>query len=126
MIASVRGRVVHVGLDHVVVEVGGVGLRVGTPPRTVADLRSGTDVTLATSLVVREDSLTLFGFATPDERDMFETLQSVTGVGPRLALALLSVHGPDELRRAVDRLKLEELALKGFEKLGPLRACRIR
>ncbi len=101
MIAAVRGPVVHVGLDHVVVEVGGIGMLVHTTPPTASACRRGSEVALATSLVVREDSLTLFGFSAPAERDMFETLQTVSGVGPRLALAMLSVMGPDQLAAAL-------------------------
>ncbi|GAB2679081.1 Holliday junction branch migration protein RuvA [Thalassiella azotivora] len=101
MIASLRGRVLSVRLDSVVVEVGGVGLLVQATPGTLAALRVGAEAELSTSLVVREDSLTLFGFADADERDVFETLQTVSGVGPRLALAMLAVHSPEGLRRAV-------------------------
>ncbi|MFN8098452.1 MAG: Holliday junction branch migration protein RuvA [Dermatophilaceae bacterium] len=101
MIASVRGPVVHVGLDRAVVEVGGVGLLVHMTPATAASLGGGADAVLATSLVVREDSLTLYGFAGAAERDMFETVQTVSGIGPRLALAMLSVLPPADLRRAV-------------------------
>lgn len=101
MIASVRGPVTHVGLDHVVVEVGGVGLLVHTTPATAAGCHRGREAALDTTLVVREDSLTLYGFASPSERDMFQTVQTVSGVGPRLALAMLSVMGPDELAGAL-------------------------
>ena len=101
MIASVRGPVAHVGLDHVVVEVGGVGMLVHTTPATASGCRRGSEASLATSLVVREDSLTLYGFSAPAERDMFEVLQTVSGVGPRLALAMLSVMGPDQLAVAL-------------------------
>ena len=101
MIASVRGCVDHVGLDACVVEVGGLGYRVLATPATLATLCAGAQTNLVTSLVVREDSLTLFGFAERDERDIFEKLQIVSGVGPRLALAMLAVHTPDGLRRAV-------------------------
>jgi Holliday junction DNA helicase RuvA len=101
MIASVRGVVQHVGLDRVVVEVGGVGMLVHTTPATASAQPTGREAQLATTLVVREDSMTLFGFASTDERDMFETVQTVSGVGPRLALAMLSVMGPDELRVAL-------------------------
>ncbi len=101
MIASVAGSVEAVGLDHVVVSVGGVGMRAYATPTTLAGLAVGRTARLATSLVVREDSLTLYGFADDDERDTFETLQTVSGVGPRLALAMLAVHTPDGLRRAV-------------------------
>lgn len=101
MIASVRWTVESVRLDSAVVEVGGVGLRLQATPSTLAGLRTGTEARLATALVVREDSLTLFGFAEDDEREVFEILQTVSGVGPRLALAVLAVHEPDALRTAV-------------------------
>ena len=101
MIASVSGTVTAVGLDHAVVEVGGIGLAVRTTPATLAGLRRGQQATLATTLVVREDSLTLFGFATPEAKELFELVQSVSGVGPKIALALLAVLEPDELRRAL-------------------------
>jgi Holliday junction DNA helicase RuvA len=101
VIASVRGRVLAVRLDSAVVEVGGVGMLVHAAPGTLAPLRVGEEATLATSLVVREDALTLFGFADADEREVFEVLQTVSGVGPRLALAMLAVHRPDGLRAAV-------------------------
>jgi Holliday junction DNA helicase RuvA len=101
MIASVRGRVQAVRLDSAVVEVGGVGLLLLATPATLAGLRVGAEAELATSLVVREDSLTLFGFTDADERDVFETVQTVSGIGPRLALAMLAVHTPDGLRAAV-------------------------
>jgi holliday junction DNA helicase RuvA len=101
MIAHLSGIVAGVGLDGAVIEVGGVGLRVQCTPDTLATLKPGEQARVATSLVVREDSLTLFGFATDDERNVFELLQTANGVGPRLALAMLAVHSPDGLRRAV-------------------------
>lgn len=101
MIAAVTGTVETVTLDRAVVTVGGVGMVVHATPTTLAGLRVGDRTRLATTLVVREDSLTLFGFADDDEREVFETLQTVSGVGPRLALAMLAVHTPDGLRRAV-------------------------
>lgn len=101
MIASVCGRVLAVRLDSAVIEVGGVGLLVQATPATLAGLHPGQEARLATSLVVREDALTLFGFADDDERDVFETVQTVSGIGPRLALAMLAVHTPDGLRTAV-------------------------
>lgn len=109
MIASVRGAVLAVRLDSAVVEVGGVGMRVQATPATLAHLRVGQEATLHTSLVVREDSLTLFGFADDDEREVFEAVQTVSGVGPRLALAMLAVHTPDGLRRAVQDADLKAL-----------------
>ncbi|WP_454044010.1 Holliday junction branch migration protein RuvA [Cellulosimicrobium sp. Marseille-Q8652] len=101
MIASLSGTVASVQLDRAVLEVGGVGYLVHATPATLAALRVGETARLATSLVVREDSFTLFGFADDDERTVFETVQTVSGVGPRLALAMLAVHTPDALRRAV-------------------------
>jgi Holliday junction DNA helicase RuvA len=101
VIAAVRGHVLEIGLDHAVVEVGGVGLAVHATPATLARLRRGEQARLATSLVVREDSLTLFGFADAEERELFTLLQTVSGVGPRLALATLAVLDPDSLRRAL-------------------------
>jgi Holliday junction DNA helicase RuvA len=101
MIASVRGTVAAVGPDGAVVEVGGVGLAVACTPGTLARLRPGEQARLATSLVVREDSLTLYGFADDDERATFELLQTANGVGPRLAQTMLAVHPPRELRRAI-------------------------
>ena len=101
MIASVRGRVVSVAPDGVVVEVGGVGLAVQCAPGTLAGLRTGTETRLATSLVVREDSLTLYGFADDDAKQLFELLQTASGVGPRLAQAVLAVLTPDSVRAAI-------------------------
>jgi Holliday junction DNA helicase RuvA len=123
VIASVRGTVQAVRLDGAVVEVGGVGLLVHATPTTLAGLRVGADATLSTSLVVREDSLTLFGFADADERAVFESVQTVSGVGPRLALAMLAVHSPDTLRRAVDTEDLA--ALKRVPGIGHKGAQRI-
>jgi Holliday junction DNA helicase RuvA len=101
MIASVRGRVVAVAPDCVVVEVGGVGLQLACAPSTLAGLRVGEEARLATSLIVREDSLTLYGFADDDARTLFELLQTASGVGPRLAQAVLAVHAPDVVRKAI-------------------------
>jgi len=101
MIAFVRGTVASVAADHAVLDVGGVGLSVLCGPRTLAGLRAGTAAEVATALVVREDSLTLFGFADHDERQAFEVLQSVTGIGPRTAQAVLAVLTVDQLRAAV-------------------------
>jgi Holliday junction DNA helicase RuvA len=101
VIASVRGEVTAIDLDHAVVEVGGVGLAVHATPATLATLRRGERAALATALVVREDSLTLYGFADAAARELFVLLQTVSGVGPRLALATLAVLEPDALRTAV-------------------------
>jgi Holliday junction DNA helicase RuvA len=101
MIASVRGRVAALSPDSAVVEVGGVGLALHCTPGTLAGLRVGIDTRLAASLIVREDSLTLYGFADDDEKQLFELLQTASGVGPRLAQAVLSVLTPDVVRKAL-------------------------
>lgn len=101
MIASLSGTVQALRLDNAVLEVAGIGYLVHATPATLAALRVGSPATLATSLVVREDSLTLYGFTDDDERLIFEGVQSVSGVGPRMALAILAVHTPDGVRRAL-------------------------
>lgn len=101
MIAHLDGTVSSVAPDGAVIDVGGVGLLVQCTPGTLAGLRTGERARVATSLVVREDALTLYGFAAEDERNTFELLQTASGVGPRLALAMLAVFSPDALRRAV-------------------------
>jgi holliday junction DNA helicase RuvA len=111
VIAHVRGTVAGVAPDGAVIEVGGVGIRVQCTPGTLATLRPGEHAQVATSLVVREDSLTLYGFCSDDERNVFELLQTASGVGPRLALAMLAVHTPDALRRAVSTEDLGALIM---------------
>jgi holliday junction DNA helicase RuvA len=119
VIASVRGPVQHLGLDRVVVEVGGVGMLLHTTPATASALQRGQEASLATTLVVREDSLTLYGFTSPDERDIFEQVQTVSGVGPRIALAMLSVLAPDRLRAAVSAADIGTLTkVPGIGKKG--------
>jgi holliday junction DNA helicase RuvA len=123
VIASVRGPVQHIGLDRVVVEVGGVGMLLHTTAATASALHRGHEASLATTLVVREDSLTLYGFASDDERDIFEQVQTVSGVGPRIALAMLSVLAPDRLRAAVSGAdiatltKVPGIGRKGAERM---------
>lgn len=133
MIASVRGTVLSIALDRAVLEVGGVGLSVRATPGTLATLRRGETAYLATTLVVREDSLTLFGFGSDDARDLFELVQSVTGVGPKIALALLAVLSPEDLRKAlgagdvamltrapgIGKKGAERLVLELRDKVGP-------
>lgn len=122
MIASVEGRVDSIGLESVVINVGGIGLLVQSAPQTAAGLTVGEDARLHTSMVVREDSLTLFGFATADERDAFEALQTVSGIGPRIAQAAMSVMSPDDLRRAVRAEDLKALQrIPGVGKKGAQR-----
>jgi Holliday junction DNA helicase RuvA len=123
VIASVRGTVAAVSPDGAVVEVGGIGLAVQCTPGTIARLQVGQPARLSTSLVVREDSLTLYGFADDDERSLFELLQTANGVGPRLAQAVLAIHPPREVRRAVSTGDLKALmqvpgiGRKGAERL---------
>jgi len=123
MIASVRGVVVAIAPDSAVIEVGGVGLQVQCAPGTLAGLRTGAEARLATSMVVREDSLTLYGFADDDEKHLFELLQTASGVGPRLAQAILAVHQPDVVRRAIaggdlaTLTRVPGIGKKGAEKL---------
>ncbi|MFH7598014.1 Holliday junction branch migration protein RuvA [Streptomyces racemochromogenes] len=119
MIAFVSGPVAALTPTLAVVEVGGVGMAVQCTPNTLAGLRVGEPARLATSLVVREDSLTLYGFADDDERQVFELLQTASGVGPRLAQAMLGVHSPDALRLAVETGDEKALtAVPGIGKKG--------
>ncbi len=101
MISSVRGEVLEVALDHVVIEACGVGYRVNATPSTLATLHRGAEARLVTAMIVREDSMTLYGFADSDSRDLFQTLLSVSGVGPRLAMATLAVHEAPALRQVL-------------------------
>jgi holliday junction DNA helicase RuvA len=122
MISHLRGTVSGVAPDGAVIEVGGVGLAVQCTPATLATLRPGESARVATCLVVREDSLTLYGFGSDDERNVFELLQTASGVGPRLALAMLAVHSPDALRRAVATEDLAALTMvPGIGKKGAQR-----
>jgi len=123
MIGSLHGEVSQIGLDGLTLVVSGLGFRIHATPATLADIRLGQQITLSTSLVVREDSLTLFGFASQDERDTYEILQTVSGVGPKLALAMLAVHSPEELRLAVENEDLA--ALKRVPGVGPKSARRL-
>ena len=101
MISHLDGLVCAIAPEGAVIEVGGVGLLVQATPGTLAALRTGERARVATSLVVREDALTLYGFASDDERDVFELVQTASGVGPRLALAMLASFSPDGLRQAI-------------------------
>jgi Holliday junction DNA helicase RuvA len=101
MISSVRGEVLEVALDHVVIEAAGIGYRINATPSTLATLRQGSEARLITAMIVREDSQTLYGFPDGETRDLFLTLLSVSGVGPRLAMATLAVHDAAALRQAL-------------------------
>jgi holliday junction DNA helicase RuvA len=123
VIAQLTGTVLQVGPTSTVIEVGGLGVLALCGPDTTATLRVGERATLATSLVVREDSLTLYGFASHDEREFFELLQTATGVGPKLAQAALSVLTPDDLRSAIatenllQLVKVPGIGRKGAQRL---------
>lgn len=122
MIAFVSGRVAAVGLTSAVLEVGGIGLELQCTPNTLADLRTGSPVTLPSSLVVREDSLTLFGFADEDEKQMFELVQTASGVGPKVAQSMLAVLTPEAIRRAVTAEDVKTLtAVPGIGQKGAQR-----
>ena len=123
MIDFVRGEVRQVAATHVVVDVGGMGLRLQATPGTIADLRVGETRQIPSSLVVREDSWTLFGFSDTDERELFDTVQSVSGVGPRTALALVGTLTAEGLRRAV--AGADEAALMKVPGIGKKGAQRI-
>lgn len=101
MIAFVSGEVAALTLSSAVLEVGGVGLELMCTPGTLATLRAGSRARLATSMVVREDSLTLYGFVDDDEKQTFELVQTASGVGPKVAQAMVAVLSPDDLRRAI-------------------------
>ena len=100
MISFLRGTVAHVGLSTAVIDLNGAGMSVYATPQTLSHLKVGEEAKLFTSMIVREDSLTLFGFADDDAREVFDVLLSVSGVGPRLALAVLAVHEPEAIRVA--------------------------
>lgn len=123
MISFVSGPVVSIGPDVAVIAVGGIGLSVGATPNTLAGLRIGEVAHLAACLIVREESLTLYGFATDDERVVFEQLLAVSGIGARLAQGILAVHEPDALRRAVATedltalMKVSGIGRKGAQRI---------
>lgn len=123
MIAFARGVVAHAGADSLIVDLGSVGVRVQCTPATASSVHAGEHVELLTTMVVREDGWTLFGFLDSDERDVFEKVQTVSGIGPRIALALLGTLSPDELRRAVAQsdeaslTKVPGIGRKGAQRL---------
>lgn len=122
MIAFVRGPVAALGLTSAVIEVGGIGVELQCTPGTLADLRLGAEATLPTSMVVREDSMTLFGFADEDEKQTFELVQTASGVGPKLAQAMLAVLTPDAIRGAVATEDVKTLtAVPGIGQKGAQR-----
>ncbi|TYC98667.1 Holliday junction branch migration protein RuvA [Arthrobacter echini] len=123
MISSLRGTVTHVGLNAAVVDVNGFGMQVLATPQTLAGLRVGEQASVSTALIVREDSMTLFGFEDAEQREVFETLLAVSGVGPRLALAVLAVHTPEAIRVAA--AAGDDKAFSKVPGIGPKGARRI-
>ena len=101
MIASVRGEVLDIALDHVVIEAAGVGYKVMATPSTLATLHRGDEARLITAMIVREDSMTLYGFSDADARNLFLTLLAVSGIGPSIALGALAMYDGPTLRRAI-------------------------
>jgi len=134
MISSVRGEVLDVALDHVVIEAAGVGYKLMAAPSTLATLRRGSEARLITAMIVREDSMTLYGFPDADARDLFLTLLGVSGVGPKIALATLAVYDAQALRQAladgdvaaltrvpgIGKRGAERLVLELRDKIGPV------
>jgi Holliday junction DNA helicase RuvA len=123
MISSLTGTVSHVGLHSAVLDVNGFGMQVQATPQTLSTLRAGSQARVFTSMIVREDSMTLFGFTDPEEREVFETLLGVSGVGPRLALAVLAVHPPAAIRIAAS--SGDDKAFSKVPGIGPKGARRI-
>lgn len=123
MIAQLSGTVVAVGATWVVLDVGGVGYRTLCTPAAAASVRVGQPATLQTSLVVRADAFTLYGFADADERDAFELVQSASGIGPKIAQAVVSVLPPADLRAAIASenlvalMKVPGIGRKGAQKM---------
>jgi holliday junction DNA helicase RuvA len=134
MIASVRGEVLDVALDHVVIEAAGVGYKLMATPSTLATLRRGSEARLITAMIVREDSMTLYGFPDADARNLFLTLLGVSGVGPKIALATLAVYDAQALRQAladgdvtaltrvpgIGKRGAERMVLELRDKIGPV------
>jgi holliday junction DNA helicase RuvA len=134
MIASVRGEVLDIALDHVVIEAAGVGYKLMATPSTLATLRRGSEARLITAMIVREDSMTLYGFPDADARDLFLTLLGVSGVGPKIALATLAVYDAQALRQAladgdvaaltrvpgIGKRGAERMVLELRDKIGPV------
>lgn len=123
MIAFVRGSVVSVGSDTLVIDIGPIGMTVTVTPATALTVRVGEHVQLVTSMVIREDSWTVYGFLESDEKWVFELVQTVNGIGPRIALAVLATMSPDDLRRAIasedtkSLTKVSGLGSKGAQRL---------
>ncbi len=123
MISSLTGTVTHLGLENLVLDVNGFGMLIHAPTRTLTNLRLKQETTILTSMIVREDSMTLYGFSDPADREVFETLLSVSGIGPRIALAVLGVHTAHEVEQAVSTG--DDKAFSKVPGIGPKGARRI-
>lgn len=123
MISSLSGTVTHVGLNSAVIDVNGFGMLVQATPQTLSTLQPGREASVCTAMVVREDSMTLYGFEDAQQREVFETLIGVSGVGPRLGLAVLAVHDPEAIRVAAS--SGDDKAFSKVPGIGPKGARRI-
>lgn len=123
MISSLTGQVQSLGLNTAVINVNGFGMLINATPHTLSGLRLNEEATVHTSMVVREDSMTLYGFASADEREVFEVLTSVSGIGPRTGLAILAVHTPEDVRIAAN--SKDTAAFTKVSGIGPKGASRI-
>jgi len=123
MISSLTGEIQHIAIDNAVIEVGGVGYIFSASPNTLSTLRTKQHVTVQTLLQIRDDNPVLYGFSTADEREIFEIMMSVSGIGPRTALAVLSMYDPDEIRQYIDQQ--DDKAFTKVSGIGPKSARRI-
>lgn len=123
MISSLTGEIQHIGTDSAVIAVGGVGYVFSASPTTLSALRLGQEISVQTLLLIRDDNPVLYGFGTADEREIFETMMTVSGIGPRIALAVLSVFHPDEVRQSIDQQ--DDKAFTKVPGIGPKSARRI-
>ena len=123
MIARIKGRVLETRLTSLIIDVSGLGYEVTVAPEISGSVSSGGEIELYTSQIIREDSWTLYGFLTSNSRDLFDELQTVTGVGPKVAHSLLSMFGPDDLRNHIGLA--EVAALEKVPGIGKKVAARI-
>lgn len=123
MISSLNGEIQIIATDNAVIAVGGVGYVFAASPNTLSALRIGQEVTVQTLLLIRDDNPVLYGFGTADEREIFETMMTVSGIGPRIALAVLSIFDPDEVRQHIDQQ--DDKAFTKVPGIGPKSARRI-
>ncbi|MFT4147409.1 MAG: Holliday junction branch migration protein RuvA [Micrococcaceae bacterium] len=123
MISTITGKALHLDLDSAVIEVSGIGFKVFMTPDTLSTVKLHQQASLQTYLAVKEDSLTLFGFKTPYEREVFETLLAVNGIGAKTALSILSVYSPEDI--ALHANAGDDKAFSKVPGIGPKGARRI-